>query len=216
MSQTDGEAIRADVERYTLANQGLLATLDSNSVPAGTNVLVLGSSILGADECVWQVLEHGLSIGQPGILVTTSHVSSDQLTDGLLFVDGSGTAGGDRPEMQSVERIGSPGDLTGIGIGWVKCARAIGDGATGGLRVGLISISMLLQHVDSDRVFNFLHVLTGRISAAGYLGIFTLDPGSHEDAVVNQIKAQFDGVIELEETDESGVTATLRGRVSRR
>jgi hypothetical protein len=215
MSQGGDGTVRADVDRYTLAEEGLLA--DLGSVPAGTSILVLGSSILGASDCVWDLLEHGLAVGQPGMLVTTAHVHADRVGEGLLCVDCSGTPDEESTGSTRIERVGSPSDLTGIGIGWVKCARAIGDGATGGLRVGLLSISTLLQYVDADRVFNFLHILTGRISAAGYLGVFTLDPAIHEDATVNQIKAQFDGVVMLEESDEEGgVTATFEGRASRR
>jgi hypothetical protein len=64
-------------------------------------------------------------------------------------------------------------------------------------------------------VFNVLHVLTGRLTAAGYLGIFTLDPASHDDVIVNQIKGQFDGIVTLEDTAD-GIVAEHTGRASRR
>lgn len=213
MSGSEENTFKAEVDRYALAEDGLLTEIAS--VPAGTNLLVLGSSIIGSDDCVWDVLEYGVDSGQPGIVVTTARLPSNRQTDGLFVVNCSGSSqtGGVPPAR--TQQIGSPSDLTGIGIGWVKCARAIGSEATAGLRVGLTSISTLLQYVDSDRVFNFLHVLTGRLTAAGYLGVFTLDPASHDDVVVNQIKSQFDGVVELEET-EDGITAELIGRAGRR
>jgi hypothetical protein len=213
MSPDEDNAVTADVDRYRLAESGLLA--DVGSVPAGTNIIVLGSSITGADDCLWDVLEYGLTDGQPGIVVTTSGIPADRTDSGLFVVDCSGTAQGGPVDASRTQHIGSPSDLTGIGIGWVKCARAIGREAAGGLRVGLLSISTLLQYVDSDRVFNFLHVLTGRISAAGYLGVFVLDPDSHDDEIVNQIKGQFQGVVTLDETEE-GVAAELTGLASRR
>jgi len=72
--------------------------------------------------------------------------------------------------------------------------------------MGVLSLSTMLRLTDADRVFNFLHVLTGRISAAGYLGVFALDPTVHDERTVNTIKAQFDGAIRLrQDSDGAGI-----------
>jgi archaellum biogenesis ATPase FlaH len=66
----------------------------------------------------------------------------------------------------------------------------------------VLSLSTLLQYADSQRVFNFLHTITGRVSAADYLGVATLDPTTQNPKETNTLTSLFDAVVELREADD--------------
>lgn len=92
-----------------------------------------------------------------------------------------------------VEQLGSPGDLTGMSLGFAKIAQRFEQAGSGGrIRVGLTSISTLLMYADVQTVFRFLHVFTSRIRSGGLFGVFVLDPGMHDDQTVNTVRAIFD------------------------
>jgi hypothetical protein len=97
------------------------------------------------------------------------------------------------PDGLPVERLGSPGDLTGMSLGFAKLAQRFEQAGSGDrIRVGLVSVSTLLMYADVQTVFRFLHVFTSRIRSGGLLGVFTLDPGMHDDRTVNTVRAIFD------------------------
>jgi hypothetical protein len=58
------------------------------------------------------------------------------------------------------------------------------------------------MYADVKTVFRFLHILTGRISAADALGFGTLDADAHEDQTVNTIRQLFDGLVETRTGDQ--------------
>jgi len=58
-------------------------------------------------------------------------------------------------DTRSMKYVSSPGDLTGIGMGIVKCTRDIDSEVERGLRLSVLSVSTLVQYANSQRVFNF-------------------------------------------------------------
>jgi len=125
-------------------------------------------------------------------------LASGEVTDGF---DG----GGPRPDK--VERVGTPNDLTGISI---RISEVLNEWADSDARsvVCFDSITALLQYVDVKTVYEFLHVLTGRLYAHGASGHFHLDPGAHSALVVARIQTLFDVAVRI---DEDGTT-TVRGQ----
>jgi hypothetical protein len=55
------------------------------------------------------------------------------------------------------------------------------------------------MYADVETVFRFLHVLTGRLDGVNAVGLFTIDPTTHDEQTVNTLKQLFDGAIELRE-----------------
>ncbi|ADQ68701.1 hypothetical protein C499_13180 [Halogeometricum borinquense DSM 11551] len=93
-------------------------------------------------------------------------------------------------------------DLRRIGILTSKVLSDWED-SPGQTAVCFHSVSDLLKHVDDQQlVFRFLHVLRGRIHAAGARGHYHLDPTSHDTQVVRTFASLFDTVLEFE-TDGS-------------
>ena len=209
MSGSDSETITSTPRFYDVS--GVLPITEFDRLPAGTNVLIKGSSLLGADRIALELLSRGDTDGEAKLLVTTDSVAPrirsryDELgslteSESLQIVDCSGISGkGSMHDTDGVKYASSPGDLTGIGIGIVKTTNDLGPRVRTGLRYSIVSLSTILRYADAKRVFNFLHVISGRIDAAGHLGIATLDPTQFDERTVNSLLAPFDVVVDLKE-----------------
>lgn len=211
MSSSDapGRAVEATVEGYDV---GALPGVER--VPPGTNLLVAGPAMSGKRDLGLDLLTPGTEDSH-AVVISTDRPADDLLaryeseapsSSQALGVDCSGRA----EERSGVRIVSSPADLTGIGIGVVESTSALEEYGPDGIRVGAFSLSTILQYADADRVFNFLHVLTGRCAKAGYLSVFTLDPAASDDRTVNAIRSVFDGEVALRETD-SGRELRVRG-----
>lgn len=71
--------------------------------------------------------------------------------------------------------------------------------------VSLQTLTVLLEYVDFDTAFRYLHILTHRIQAAQAVGYFQIDPDIHDPETINTLKTLFDTVIEI---SQSGVELT--------
>jgi hypothetical protein len=70
------------------------------------------------------------------------------------------------------------------------------------------SLTSLLQFVDVDRAFRFLHVLVGRIEATDAVAHFHLDRTGHDTQTVGMLTTLFDAVVE---PDDDEWTVRRRG-----
>lgn len=168
----------------------------------------------GKYDLLCEVLADGHRQGDAGLVVTTQHSAErlredveDRLPEDaeprLGIVDCVSQERGMGQEEHALTRyVSSPGDFTGIGMASSKLLEqfASQDYRT---RVALDSISQLLMYADVKTVFRFLHILTGRISAADGLGFGTMDADAHDDQTVNTIRQLFDGLVETR-TGETG------------
>lgn len=189
-------------------------SLPVTEVRPGTNLLVTGPPMTGKYDLLCDVLADGHRQGDAGLVVTTQHSAErvredvgDRLPDDaepqLGIVDCVSQERGMGQEEHALTRyVSSPGDFTGIGMASSKLLEqfATQDYQT---RVALDSISQLLMYADVKTVFRFLHILTGRISAAEALGFGTMDADAHDDQTVNTIRQLFDGLVETR-TGETG------------
>jgi len=110
---------------------------------------------------------------------------------------GGGNGG---PAPDSVERVGTPSDLTGISIRVSEVLSEWSDADATSV-VCFDSVTALLQYVDVETAYEFLHVLTGRLYAFGAKGHFHLDPGAHPDMTVARIQTLFDAMVEADGGD---------------
>ena len=188
------------------------------SVDPGTNVLISGGRMLGKERLALELLAAG---SEEEAIAVTPDTAGGRLRDSFESVAGGlerprvvdctgASSKGSFDDTDDMKYVGSPGDLTGIGMGIVKCTRDMSE-SVDGLRLVVFSLSTLLRYSDPDRVFNFLHTVTGRVSAADYLGIATLDPSAHDPQDVNTLSSQFDVVVELREADDDGREARVVG-----
>ncbi|WP_323676592.1 recombinase RecA [Halorubellus sp. PRR65] len=193
---------------------GVADSLPVAEVRPGTNLLVMGPPMTGKYDLLCEVLADGHEQGDAGLVVTTQH-SADRLRGDigerlpddadpqLGIVDCVSQERGVGQEEHPLTRyVSSPGDFTGIGMASSKLLEQFANQGYQ-TRVALDSISQLLMYADVKTVFRFLHILTGRISAADALGFGTLDADAHDDQTVNTIRQLFDGLVETR-TGEHG------------
>jgi KaiC/GvpD/RAD55 family RecA-like ATPase len=114
-----------------------------------------------------------------------------------LDIDSTGRGADRRVRHRSVS---GPGDLTGLGI---RVSELLGGFQADGLagQVGLHSLSTMLMYADVRRLYQFLHVVTGRAAATGFATVCTLDRGVVEDREERILTQPFDGVVEVRQHD---------------
>lgn len=98
-------------------------------------------------------------------------------------------------EPMTVESISNPADLTGLGI---KISRALTDWEDDERRITVCfdSLTALLQFVELDSAFRFLHVLATRMDSVDAAGHFHMDPTAHDEREINTLASVFDAVVE--------------------
>lgn len=195
-----------------------------SEVAPGTNLLVSGPSMGGKRQLLLEVLSHGASLGEGSVVVTTNDPASDILdeygtirgsSDGYIrVVDCVGSGREEDAEGNLTRTVSSPGDLTGIGIEFSEVAKEANASGIDRLRIGFDSITPLLMYVDLQRLFRFLHVFTSQIQSNDWLGLFAIDPSSHDEQTVNTINQLFDGVVDIRLPEEGGREARVRGVTS--
>lgn len=101
-----------------------------------------------------------------------------------------------------IETIADPADLTGMGIALNRALEAWNPTANQTI-VCLHTLTMLLQYVDTERVYRFLHVVTSQLAEDGALAHVHVDPRAHDQRTLQTLSTLFDVVIRPDE--EGGV-----------
>jgi len=193
-------------------------------VRPGSSILVSGPAMTGKEKLVYDILADGARAGDGAVVVTTSDRGSSVVEEfrervpglqgaQLGVVDCRGEGGSDPGLIEgvSVNQVSSPGDLTGIGIGITKALEGLHDSGRERGRLALVSLSTMLTYTDKKTVFKFCHVLSSRLDAAGYIGVFTIDSGAHDKQTIQVIKQAFDGLIDIRDADGGGREARVLG-----
>jgi hypothetical protein len=102
------------------------------------------------------------------------------------------------PTPIAVESVSDPSDLTGFAIEISKFL-STWEGVPNQTVVCFHSLTQLLQYADLQRVFRFLHVLTGRLESAGAVAHFHLDPQTHDEQTLGALSQLFDVIVEHED-----------------
>ena len=92
-----------------------------------------------------------------------------------------------------VESVSSASDLTGLGI-------EIGEFLSawdGEVVVCFDSLTAMLQYVELETAYEFLHAITGQLYAADARAHFHIDPSAHDTQTVDSITSLFDAVVDL-------------------
>lgn len=197
--------------------------VQTDAVDPGTNLLVSGPPMGGKETVAYRILAHGLERDEGVVIVSTTD-SAEKTIQSLADVAGTVDTlpvgvvdcvtqqqGAETTDTRQIKYASSPVDMTGIGIQLSELLEEFYERQ--GLqnnRVLLQSISTLLMYSDLQTVFRFLHVFTGRIASVDGLGLYTIDPTTHDEQEMNTLKQLFDGVITVEDgADDQQVT--IRG-----
>ncbi|WP_135364823.1 DUF7504 family protein [Halosimplex halophilum] len=104
-----------------------------------------------------------------------------------------GESPGSRPDGVAVEHVSSPSDLTGLGI---TIGELLSEWETPPA-VCFDSLTAMLQYVDVETAYEFLHAITGQLYAADARAHFHIDPTAHDRTTVDSIASLFDAVVEF-------------------
>lgn len=115
-----------------------------------------------------------------------------------------GLSGGNSPF--SVTTIGSPGDLTRLGIELTEFLETHADKEPGEVLVTVESLTPMLQYADLEQVYRFVHVLTNLIRRTGAASVIHLDPEAHSPQVVATFTSLFDRRVVVDEEGNRAVT----------
>lgn len=103
------------------------------------------------------------------------------------------------PDGVTVTQVAGPGDLTSVGVAVTQNLDAWRE--SGRRPVCCVeSLTTFLQYADLERVFRFLHVLTGKLRNVGADTHVHLDPAAHGEQTVHTLVSLCDAVVEV--TDE--------------
>lgn len=194
-----------------------------DALPAGTSLLLSGPSMVGKRDLAIRMLADDENQTDDGVLLVTTKDDASAIVreferlvsgfdpDRVGLIDCSGSADRDALREVATEHVGSPADLTGISIGAAKLTKQFSERGISDVRHGLVSVSTLLQYLDTETVFKFLHVYTNRVQSSDGLAVFTIDSSSHDAQTVNTMTSEFDGVVQLRETTEGVVEYRVRG-----
>ncbi|QCC50128.1 DUF7504 family protein [Halapricum salinum] len=187
-------------------------------IPAGTNLLVTGPPHGRTQDLLYELLAGGEGEGMLFVTTDDDGITVAETYEGLghtfdpgrmCLIDAS--QHGQDAEDAPIRHVGSPSDLTGIGMEFSSLYESLRGSGLAQIRVGLSSISTLLVYAEDFRaVYRFLHTITSRIRTAEGLGVFSVDPDAVEDEAFATIAQTFDARLDVRE-DETGAEVRIRG-----
>lgn len=185
--------------------------LPVDEIDGGTNLLVAGPPLTGKREFALSLLDEGCEHGEGGIVVGTrdSTKSIRQRAPNVWtavkqnrggIVDCVTRQRGESTRDQDlVKYVGSPGDITDIGIRLGGIFQQLEDECEMA-RMNVSTVSTMLMYADTRRVYRFLHVFAGHIERLGWLGFGVLDTSNKE--AFDVLAPLYDGMIQTRTTDE--------------
>jgi KaiC/GvpD/RAD55 family RecA-like ATPase len=173
----------------------------------GTTLLVTGPAST-AERAVFRLLLTGHGADEGVVPVSTDRPPADLRSE---YTDLTGQEPDDRLAVIDVTGESAdataPDDLAALGR---QLTEAIERVDAPRVRVGVISLTGMLAHLDRTDVFKFCHVIRDRIDEAGFLGIATLDTDGVPEGTVSMLQEAFDGTVEVRE-DEKGELVRVVG-----
>jgi len=193
-----------------------------DSFEPGDSLLVLAPSFATSDPKTCSGLLARDGVGESHVLCVTFTRSPEDhlvnwrrhgnLPERASFVDVDASArsmdafeksGGDIGQDDvdvTVSGISSPENLTRLGVRVTNCLEELADDVEDRqIVVCFDSITALLQYVELDQAFRFLHVVTERLADADAVAHFHVDPGAHDDETIETLRSLFDGTWAFED-----------------
>ena len=176
----------------------------------GTNVIVMAPSLSEEKRATCLDLQGVGSSAHRNVLHVTYSGAPAELVDqwrdhygelparmGIVVVgDQPGqTPGGDGVPENVFVTSANPNDITGLGMRLNNYLNDHDDDSQ--LVVCVDSMTEMLQFVELQPVFKFLHMFAGQLREADAVAHFHLDPGAHDDKTINRLKPLFDDAIDL-------------------
>jgi len=190
---------------YTLSIENTPET-----VPAGTGILLVHPSTVETDRIDTQFLKENTD----HLLVISTRTTAREVTQKLEHygVDESKATvldalsverGYTRRQSERVRYLKAPDDFDGL----LDETRGFLERHEGKLRISLDSLTEMIYYSDEERTALAVEQLLELLAEHDAVGLFHLAVGVHDEAVVDEFRALFDGVIELGE--DGGISASF-------
>ena len=183
----------------------------------GSNIMLIGPPMSGKEVILYQIMYHGAAINENVVITVTNHESATQILEWfkenkiVLPLSRIGiidcitkSLGCVVVENENIKIATSPVDLTGIGV---RISQFFEDFLikknNRKAQLHINSLSTILMYSNIQTVYRFIHVFTGRIKAAGALGIFVMESGMHDEQAIATLKQLFDGVMEIKSENDT-------------
>lgn len=174
-----------------------------SEVADARNVLLAAPSMSGGESAACTDLLVPATPGDADVLWVTFHgdatdcvdqwaVAADDRPENAAVIV-VGDTPGPQPDGVTVEHISTPSDLTGLGI---TIGELLGQW-DGPVVVCVDSLTAMLQYVELETAYEFLHAVTGQLYAADARAHFHIDPTAHDPETVDSIASLFDAVVEF-------------------
>lgn len=192
------------MHKYRLGLKELDAAV--GGVSGGSGILIEGPPMSGKQAIVYSMVKQGLEDGEGVILLPTMETGDNALSsyghiDNLRVIDCmSRPLGLDRPDSVNVKHVNGPADLTGMGV-WA--GRLMDELSDKPVRLCIDSLSTLLMYSSLQVIFRFVHLLNGRIQAAGGLSVGVADEGMHDQKTMASLRQLYRAVLELKEGENA-------------
>ena len=188
----------------------------------GTNIMLIGPPMSQKDDIMYNIMYHGTAVNENAVIAVTTLGSATYIMEwfkenklalpmsivGIIDCITEST-GVPASETESIKIVSSPADLTGIGVRISQFFEEFlikkNDHK---IQLHINSLSTILMYSNIQTVFRFMHVFTGRIKAAGAMGIFSVDSGMHDNRTIATLKQLFDGIIEIKEEHDKNYIRT--------
>ena len=183
-----------------------------------TNVLLAAPSMGGSREVCSRLLTGDLD--QPNVLFVSYTRGPADCVDQWAGTGAAATLAGitvgdtaaelDREDVETAS-VSTPSDLTGLGI---EIGRVL-SAWEGPTAVCFDSVTTMLQYVDFETAYEFLHTVTGQFHAADARAHFHIDPQAHETTTIDGITSLFDARVDAGEDLTVRTRDVVGERVSR-
>ena len=206
---------------YTLGIKELDTAI--GDIRNGSNIMLIGPPMSQKEVILHSIMYHGTAINDNAIITVNTREPASVILErfkenkivlplsriGIIDCI-SKSVGMDAFETESIKFASSPKDLTGIGV---RISEFFEDflmkQKIQKIQLHINSLSTILMYSNIQTVFRFMHVFTGRIKAAGALGIFIADSGMNDDPKIATLKQLFDGIIEIKEENDKNYIRTV-------
>jgi len=199
---------------YTLGIKELDVVI--GGIKKGSNIMLIGPPMCGKEIILYSILYYGAAKNENAVITVTTRESATHILEWFKeqkltlplsrigIVDCvTKTLGGASAENENIKIASSPVDLTGIGV---KISQFFEEffmkKNIKKTQLHINSLSTILMYSNIQTVFRFLHVFTGRIKAAGSIGIYVIESGMHDEQAISTLKQLFDGMIEIKSEND--------------
>ena len=186
------------------------------SIKKGSNIMIIGPPMSGKEIILNHIMYHGAVHNDNAVVKVTTRYPASHVFE--WFDDNNiplplskigivdcvaKTLGKEVVETENIKIANSPVDLTGIGV---KISHFFEEFIMKknipNIQLHVDSLSALMMYSNLQTVFRFLHVFTGRIKAAGALGLFLVEDGMHDEKDIVTLKQLFDGMVEIKSEND--------------